>query len=623
MRLYAGTSKQFIEDTVQNQIAEKLKRSFHDYYGRQVSPGEYTSWNNSLQFVKSAIQENALLDNMIILEYEIPYSTNRIDCLLFGKGRDSEDNVVVIELKQWSSVDDSEIEGNILTFVGGAKRMEPHPCIQVRGYHFFLKDFIQVFEEQGMDLYSCAYCHNYSRDGDAVLFRQKFQDILKDFPLFAKEDFSQLGEYLKEKLEKGKGLDIFNRFSNSPITPSKKLLEHTRSTMEGNQAFTLIDEQITAYNTIVDRAKKIASLNKKSVIIVQGGPGTGKSVIALNVLAELLKKGHKVYHATGSAAFTSTLRKIVGARIANLFKYFNSFATAKENDLDVLICDEAHRIRKTSNNRYTKAEFRTDLPQIDELLKVAKLCIFFIDDYQGVRPDEIGSTDMIKKHAEKLGAEIFEFELKTQFRCSGSDGYLLWVDNTLGVRETANRILDKSEKMDFKIFNSPKALYEAIQEKNKEKPNSARMAAGFCWQWSDTKPDGTLVEDVVIGDFRMTWEAKSDSKKVAPGVVKASLWAYDPNGVSQCGSIYTIQGFEFEYVGVIFGRDLVYNPEKSEWIGKKENSADSMVKKASDEEFTRFIKNVYRVLLTRGMKGCYVYFLDKNTENFFTSRIEF
>jgi len=418
-------------------------------------------------------------------------------------------------------------------------------------------------------------------------------------------------------------LEIFNRFITSEIRPSKKLMEHAEKMIKGQKAFALIEDQIAPNNTIIDRAKKCSQLGKKSVIIVQGGPGTGKSVIALNAVAELLSRNLVVYHATGSKAFTTTLREIVGSRAARLFKYFNSFQSAqtKENDIDVLICDEAHRIRETSNSMYTRREMRSDMPQVEELMRAAKVSIFFIDDHQNVRPNEIGSSELIRKTAEKFGAEVFDFELKTQFRCSGSDGYLNWIDSTLGIRETANPMLTKNEKMEFRIFSSPHELYEAIKKKNVQKPNSARLVAGFCWPWSDANPDGTLKEDVVIGDFRMTWEAKNESRKLAPGIPKAALWAYDPNGVKQVGSIYTIQGFEFDYVGVIFGKDLIFDPEKKDWTGKPENSADAMVKR-SKQDFLRNVKNTYRVLLTRGMKGVYVYFMDKDTEEFFRGRIE-
>ena len=118
----------------------------------------------------------------------------------------------------------------------------------------------------------------------------------------------------------------------------------------------------------------------------------------------------------------------------------------------------------------------------------------------------------------------------------------------------------------------------------------------------------------------MPWEGKS-GKKLAQGIPEAPLWAYDPNGVNQIGCIYTIQGFEFEYVGVIFAKDLRYDSSRKEWIGDKKESSDSKLRGISDEEFAKYAKNIYRVLLSRGMKGCYLYFMDKETENFFKSRI--
>jgi hypothetical protein len=623
MRLYEGTSRQFVEDTIQNQIAEKLRQSYESYYSRRVNPREMTAWTNSLQFMKNVIERNSLFENMVVLEYELPYANERIDFIIFGEDENSSSNVVIVELKQWSVVEDCDVEGNVITYVGGANRMESHPSYQVGGYHYYIKDFVQFFDEKNTSLSSCVYCHNYTKTENGALFLPKFQEVLKEFPIFTKEDFDNLGKYLKSRLSKGNGLEIFNRFMSSGIKPSKKLLEHAEKMIRGQKAFTLLDEQITANNTIIDRAKKCSKLKRKSVIIVRGGPGTGKSVIALNAVAELLSKGLTVFHATGSAAFTTTLREIVGTRASKLFKYFNSFQAekVKENEIDVLVCDEAHRIRETSQSRFTRRESRSNVPQIEELIRAAKVSIFFIDDYQVVRPTEIGSTKLIKETAQKFGAEVFDFELRTQFRCSGSDGYLNWIDNTLGIRETANMILTKNEKMEFKIFNNPHELYEAIKQKNTEKPNSARLVAGFCWPWSDPNPDGTLKEDVVIGDFRMTWEAKNEAKKLAPNIPKAALWAYDPNGVNQVGSIYTIQGFEFEYVGVIFGKDLIYDPVKKTWVGKPENSADAMVKR-NKEIFLKNVKNTYRVLLTRGMKGIYVYFMDKNTEEFIRSRIE-
>ena len=339
----------------------------------------------------------------------------------------------------------------------------------------------------------------------------------------------------------------------SPIRPSKRLLEHTSEMINKQQIFNLIDDQIAAYNSIMSKAKSLVKSAAKSVVIVKGGPGTGKSVIALEVMGELMRQGRTVFHATGSSAFTNTLRKIVGTRARSLFKFFNSFINAKPDSIEILICDEAHRVRKNSNSRYTRREDRSSLPQIDELLRLAKLSIFFIDENQIVRPDEIGSVSLIKEAAARFGVgngDIAEFELKTQFRCSGSDAYLQWLDKTLGISDAEEVKFDA--RMEFKIFSDPSTMMAEIRKRNAEKKNSARIVAGFCWPWSEPNSDGSLVSDVRIGDFAMPWEKKDTFWK----------WATDDSGMEQVGTVYTAQGFEFDYIGVIFGNDLVYDSDK-------------------------------------------------------------
>lgn len=378
------------------------------------------------------------------------------------------------------------------------------------------------------------------------------------------------------------------------------------------QIFNLVDDQITAYNAIKYRVKQLSKIKQKSVVIVKGGPGTGKSVIALEVMGELMRQGRAVFHATGSSAFTNTLRKIVGPRARSLFKFFNSFTVAEPNSIEVLVCDEAHRIRENSSNRYTPKTQRTDVPQIDELLSVAKLSIFFIDEYQIVRPNEIGNVKLIRDAAIKAGVDaedIEEFELTTQFRCSGSDAYLQWLDNLLDIRPSGIAKFDP--KMEFKIFDDPQKMMIQIRKRNAEKSNSARIAAGFCWPWSNPNPDGSLVNDVKIGNFAMPWEKKDAFWK----------WATDDSGMEQVGTVYTAQGFEFDYIGVIFGKDLVYRKGVN-WISQPENSHDSAAKRGNDQ-FTTHLKHVYRVLLSRAHRGVYVYFLDKETKEYFRDQLTY
>lgn len=624
MRLYEETIEQFRQDVDYNRLTDILTQKFSEAYHRKAGFPEINSWNNSLRFLRTATDFASLKDNMVVLEFKLPLNSDRIDAMLFGMDEENNENVVLIELKQWSNpkVHPCEIEGNVLVEHGKNWVQHEHPSMQAEGYYNGLMDSVAVFEEKPvLGLESWVYCHNYSRINDGVLYDKKYDGWLKKYHLFSKDDVGELGKYLNKKLKAGHGLEVLGRFNASPIRPSKKLMEHVHHMVNENQMFNLMNEQIAAYNAIIDRAKKVSTTKKKSVIIVNGGPGTGKSVIALQVMSELMKKGKEVYHATGSSSFTKTLRKILGGRLSNRFHFFFNFTHYPENSVDVLICDEAHRIRKDSNDWGVPYKLKSKNPQVEDIIKSAKLTVFFIDEFQVVRPNEVGSIDLIKKAALKYTTleNIYEFELKTQFRCSGSDAFLQWIDNMLDVRPSDHVFLTDEDKMEFKIVDNPAELKRLVDEKNAKKSNSARIVAGFCWPWSDPRADGTLVDDVVIGDFRVPWEAKH-GKRVAPGIPDASLWAYDPGGVNQVGTVYTIQGFEFDYVGVIFGKDLVYNPGTKVWECKPENSHDSMIKR-NNADITKHLKNVYRVLLSRAHKGVFVYFMDENTRKFFESRV--
>ena len=616
MKLYEESVQQFKEDVLDNKIGDILKKRFEDYYKRQSNEREVRSWNNSLSKFKDILDTSKLSDNKIIVEYELPFYEKRIDVLLFGRDEKGDDNIIIVELKQWSNekVKDSGDEGTVIVDYGTFKKPDPHPSLQVEGYFWHVKDYMTIFEEDKPALLSaCVYCHNYTKGSNEVLYFPKFDKYLKEYPLFSKQERIDLGNYIKEKLGNGKGKEVLDRFNMSILKPSKKLLEHTGQMINEQQIFHLIDEQITAYKTIMSKAKKISKSKEKAVIIIPGGPGTGKSVIALEVMGELLRNGIEVVHATGSSAFTNTLRKILGVRSAKQFKFFNSFMEHKE--VEVLICDEAHRIRKTSESMYTPSRLRTGQPQINELIKVAKLSIFFIDEHQVVRPNEMGSIELIKESARKLGVKeenIYHMpELKTQFRCGGSTKYLDWIEQILKINEGGDEVdMEKEDKIKFNIVSSPEELRKEIYTRNKEKKNSARIVASFCWPWSKPRTDGTLVNDVKIGDFEMPWEKKDQFWK----------WATDDSGMEQIGTVYTAQGFEFDYIGVIFCNDLIWNKEKKDWEAIPENSHDKEAKR-NNPNYLKHLKNIYRVLLSRAHKGVYVYFIDKDTEEYFKSKI--
>lgn len=542
--------------------------------------------------------------------------------MICGKDGSNKDNAVIVELKQWEKCEEAVGENEVSTWLNGAKREVLHPSAQVGQYHMYLEDTHTAFNsgENPVSLNSCTYLHNYNYYADDVIFSPKFSTIINKYPLFTADDVNKLKDFLINRLEKGDGTEVLKRVEESKYRPSKKLMEHVGNIVKGKSEYILLDEQLVVYDKVLACAKEGFHDKQKNVIIIKGGPGTGKSVIAINLMADLLLKGYNAQYATGSRAFTETLRKIIGMRGSVQFKYFNSYGEAENNAVDVLICDESHRIRETSNSRYTPSERRSNLPQIQEILNVSKVAVFFIDDRQVVRPNEIGSVEYIRESALKNNCKIFEYGLEAQFRCNGSDAFVNWIDNTLGIRRTANVIWERKESFDFKIFESPDELEKAIRQKVSE-GHTGRVMAGFCWDWSLPDINGMLKDDVIIGDYKRPWDAKPEATKLAPGIPKASLWAYDPNGINQIGCIYTAQGFEFDYAGVIFGKDLAYNFEKGAWEGHPENSSDNVVKR-SKEDFIELVKNTYRVLLSRGMKGCYVYFMDKSTRDLFRSRMD-
>jgi len=423
---------------------------------------------------------------------------------------------------------------------------------------------------------------------------------------------------MTSRVDRGDGSRVLQEVLRSKYQASKKLMEHVAGVIAGRPEYVLLDEQLVVFETVLALARSGLDSGRRTALIVKGGPGTGKSVIALNLMSRLLRDGFNAHYATGSRAFTETLRTIIGRRGAPQFMYFNSYGETEPSLIDVLICDEAHRLRKLSGDRFRPS--RTGKPQVEEILNAAKLAVFLIDDRQVVRPDEIGSSGYIREHAARLGCEVREHTLEAQFRCGGSDSFVNWIANTLGVERTANAIWEGDERFDFRIFPSPESLEQAIRARA-EQGHSSRLAAGFCWRWSKPRADGTLVEDVEVGTWRRPWNARPEATRLAAGIPKAQLWAHDAGGLDQVGCVYTAQGFEFDYVGVIVGRDLRYDLDANAWVGDRKASFDVKVKQGGDS-FVDLVKNTYRVLLSRGLKGCYVCFLDRDTERFFRTRID-
>ena len=363
----------------------------------------------------------------------------------------------------------------------------------------------------------------------------------------------------------------------------------------------------------VDRAR---AADLKTVVVVTGSPGSGKSVIALSLVGELARQGRTVLHATGSKAFTQTLRQVAGkgsTRTKSLFTYFNSFMTADPNSIEVLVLDEAHRIRAKSVNRYTPKGLRERArPQIEELLDVARVPVFLLDEHQVVRPGEMGTVADIKAHAAARGLPVQQVDLRGQYRAGGSDAYLDWVHRLLGLDVGGPIGWEDESTFAVDVVDSPNAM-EGRLSAMLAAGVGARMTAGYCWPWSDPRSDGTLVHDVVVDGWSRPWNLKSE--RSVGGAPASSLWASDPAGFGQVGCVYTAQGFEYPWNGVILGPDLVWR--SGAWVSRRQFSKDPDFRSKTtvdDATYDRLVRNVYKVLLTRGLVGTLLYSVDAETQ---------
>ena len=648
--LYKEPQSVFISDVERNFVSQKMRHTA-EQSGIHSAENEIASWENNAPHIARLLTQCGAKDSYVTFEFLVPFSRKRIDCMIYGKGEDDSENVIHIELKQWSNktVGVAESDGNftadetanrqpddvifnVEAFTGHANRIVAHPSQQVKGYQGYLSNFIEVFSNHEVSLTGLAYCYNYTKNDTSkpsVLFDEKYAPLLSEFPTYAKDQFDELTEKLTGLLKKGEGLSIFNKVIDSPIRPSKKLLNEVKTMVENGDTstFALIEDQLVARNMILDKIRPYIRNGEfeKSVIIVNGGPGTGKTVIALHILAELAKQMNNgkvinVQYATKSASLLNGVKSKIRPAARILFQNVTSYvpAVTDENAVDVLLIDEAHRIGRTSNNQYTPAARRTDLSQIDTIIRATKICVFFIDEKQAIRGAEIGSTNMIREAAEKYGAKVEECTLMSQFRCNGSDNYMDWIEQVLYNRP----VTSKFDLADFnlQILDSPQDMYNRLVEQDNVPGQTARIMAGFCWKWSDKLDEnGDLIKDVEIGDFKMPWETHRNFTKTPKGYVKWYEWAYKPEGIKQVGCIYTAQGFEFDYAGVIIGPDLIYNNETQKIETVKSATRDPMLKTAPNEAtmtYDDYVRNIYRVLMSRGMKGCFLYICDENLRNY-------
>ena len=611
MIIYKDSVANFHRDVFQGVIAHKLEELFLEHNIGKESRGEYRSWNNSLEVVSSTLKYSNINEDLrVAIEYQIPLTSKRVDFLISGLDENDREAVVAIELKQWDKVEKTSLENCVKTVVDGVNGVRPHPSQQILSYCQLISNFNLSVQEDEINLVPCAFLHNYPNEDKYILEDPDYSYVVSKAPLFYKGDREALGNFVKEHVKKPANRDLLEVIDSGKLKPSKALQDSILDLVDGNDEFVMVDEQQVAFATITKLVKDNIRKGGKYTIIVRGGPGTGKSVIAIQTMAKLLNEGYACSYMTKNAA----PREVFGIKltqghkdkkyIANILKSPISLEySTRENIYPCLLVDESHRLCKHYGHN-----------QIEDIIRSSQINVFFIDEDQRVTVKDLGTVDLIKQFAEMYHSKIIDdpsLTLKSQFRCNGSDGYMQFLDNVLGIRETPNTSLDGLD-YDIRVFDSPSKMKEELEKINAIN-NKARIVAGYCYEWvSEMAPKAY---DIWLEDgFKAQWNLRGGQP-----------FAIADTSFEQVGCIHTCQGLEFDYVGVIVGRDMRFENGQVTTDQSKiaESDKSSGIRTCKDRALAdRLIRNTYKTLMSRGQKGCFVYCEDKELAAHFKTFLE-
>ncbi|MFA7127031.1 MAG: DUF2075 domain-containing protein [Bacilli bacterium] len=614
MIVYSGTISKFNNDVDNGIIADLVKLELEK---RNINKSEFRSWDNSLLHMKNVLDVPEInKDIRIAIEYQIPATSKRVDFIIAGKDENERSNVVIIELKQWEEAKRTNREDIVTTYLAGANRPVTHPSYQAYSYAKIIENYNEYVQKKDIKLFPCCYLHNYKEKFRSEIDNKLYEDIIKMAPMYLKQDTKKLREFIKKYISKSDNGELLYQIDHGKIRPSKALQDTIVSMINGNQEFYMIDEQKVVFSTIKKLVENAIATDEKYTIIVEGGPGTGKSVIAVNLLAEF--RNLMVNYVTKNAAprnvYFSKMRQgnFKLNYVKNLFKGSGAYVESKKNDFDCLIVDEAHRLNKKSGMFMNLGE-----NQIKEIINASRVSVFFIDEDQIVTTKDFGSIKEIKMQARLLGSQVFsgdDYQLTSQFRCNGSDGYISFLDHLLGIRNTAN--YDGFDlDYDIKVYDDPTIMRDELRVMNQIN-NKCRMIAGYCYEWVTKKNSTEEKYDIELENgFKAKWNFNS-----------TNTWAIDGDSFEQVGCIHTAQGLEFDYVGIIIGKDLklVEGKVVTDYSqrAKSDASLKGMKSKGNYALADLIIKNTYKTLMSRGQKGCFIYCEDKELGKYIKNKLD-
>jgi hypothetical protein len=606
--LFSCLKKEFIEAINYGVISNRVYYAYKQKMGKKTKLSQIKSWANSLPFMKDILID--LPDDVgITIEYGIPLTSKMVDVIISGYDENKKPVIILVELKQWEYVYDvRDRDAVVKTLIGSKEINSLHPSYQVLSYKELMQNYNVNIDINKVNIIPLVYLHNYDLRSDDDILNKKFAPYYKKALMFGKNDIDELKSYIHDNIKFGDNLEVMQMIDNSEIKPTKKLLDVIGNVLETKKEFLLLDEQKVIMEEISKYAYMSFTDNKKRVMIIKGGPGTGKSVLAINALGELLSIGLMGAYVSKNMAPRAVYKTMVlngdkKISINELFKGSGFFFRDKCNKYDFLLIDEAHRLQEKSGLHNNIGE-----NQIKEIINAARLSVFFVDEKQIVTLKDIGRIANIKDWAKFYEAQVIEMELNSQFRCNGSDNYLDFIDKLLYNKREKN-----SFNFDFQVMDSPHDLRKLIIDKNTN--NNARLVAGFCWTRNGKNADNQDYLDIKIDDFGMSWNLKHGEP-----------FAIRKNAINEIGCIHNVQGLEFDYIGVIIGPDLKYREGKIITDFKERASTEKSlyglyVLMKKDKTYYQnladtIIRNTYRVLLTRGIKGCYVYSVDKELQKY-------
>ena len=609
MIVYSATKLEFNNDVIMNQISDKILEKLHEANIHGGEDAEYRSWQNSLVFMRNVLDDRDIPDDAsIAIEYQIPRTSKRVDFIIAGSDESNKDNVIIVELKQWERVEkvSDEMLHSVRAFTGGAVRMVSHPSYQAYSYAVFIRNSSEQVQDNDINIVPCAYLHNYDEKYLSELDDEIYKDWYSEAPFFIKNQVMDLRNFIKKYITK-KSIDgqLLYKIDNGRIRPSRALQDCLVSLMKGNKEFMLLDEQAVVYDMCLKTMNQCLKDMKKRTILISGGPGTGKSVLAINLLKQFITKKLNASYVTKNSAPREAYLKLLTKsdlkkeiNIKQLFRSPFGLCKVPTNFYDCLIIDESHRLVKQMYGDFQGQN------QVMECINSSLLSIFLIDENQRITTKDIGTVAEIKHWANELGSRVImneETVLTSQFRCNGSDLYIQFLNNLLQIGEHVD--IDLTElNFDIEVFDDPNLMRDELRTKN-EINNKARMVAGYCYDWN-VKNHRDDYDIYLENGFKAKWNLENDK-----------VWAINPNSFEEVGCIHTAQGLEFDYVGVIIGQDLRYDDKSCEIIIDKtkisKDDKTSGIKSCGEALARQLIKNTYKTLLTRGQKGCFIYCEDK------------